>query len=138
MADGSRVNEGDKLMQMTLIEERGLAVLEGQDGEPFITQAGDARELLEACFAHGVRAVMLYAPNLPASFFDLSSGVAGSMLQTLQNYRVRLAVICPPETVHLSSRFGELLAETQRAGDFGIFATRAAARAWFAQHHEQS
>jgi hypothetical protein len=124
-------------MQMTLVEAGGVAVLEGHDATPFITETDDVRTLLEACFAHGVRAVVLYASNLPASFFDLSSGVAGSLLQTLQNYRVRLAVVCPPETVQLSSRFGELLAETQRAGDFGVFATRAAARAWLTHHHDR-
>jgi hypothetical protein len=67
-------------MDLTLVDEGGVAVLEGQDATPFITGAGDARAILEACFAQGVRSVLLYAPNLPASFFDLSSGPMSSTL----------------------------------------------------------
>jgi hypothetical protein len=46
-----------------------------------------------------------------------------------------LAVSCKPckTTIAPSSRFGEMLAETQRDGDFGLFPTRETARAWLAR-----
>lgn len=117
-------------MELTLIEETGFIALEGQPEQPCIIHVDDTRRLLEECFAQGVNAVLLYAPNLPRSFFDLSSGQAGSILQTLQNYRVRLAVVCLPGSVTLSSRFKDMLAETQHGRAFGLFETRAAACAW--------
>lgn len=120
-------------MELVLVEEAEIGVLEGQPEAAFINQPDDTRLLIEQCFAYGAHAVLLYAPNLPRSFFDLSSGFAGNMLQQLQNYHLRLAVVCPPGSVALSQRFGELLAETQRAGDFGVFASRDEARAWLAQ-----
>ncbi len=123
-------------MELTRVEEDGIVVVEGQPEQTFITSVEDTRRLIEDCFAHRVRAVLLYAPNLPRSFFDLSSGHAGSILQQLQNYHIRLAVVAPPGSVTLSSRFGELLAETQRGGDFGLFATRAAARSWLIENGE--
>lgn len=119
-------------MELTVVTEEGVAALEGQPGEQLIGRAEEARGLVEASFAHRVSALLLYAENLPAAFFDLSSGQAGSLLQTLQNYRIRLAVVCPPGSVPLSSRFGELLAEEQHSREFGLFPTRAAARAWLA------
>jgi hypothetical protein len=90
----------------------------------------DANLLLEACFSHKNRLALLYPNNLPDRFFDLSSGVAGAILQKLRNYGVRLAVVCPTGSVTFSSRFGEMVAEERQREYFGIFATREAARAW--------
>lgn len=73
---------------------------------------------------------MLYASNLTPHFFDLSSGEAGDILQKLQNYRIHLAVICPPGTVAFSSRFHELMAEFKRSRAFGVFPSRPEALAW--------
>ena len=81
------------------------------------------------CASH---AALLYAPNLTAEFFDLSSGQAGSILQKLRNYGLRLAVICPQGTVRFSSRFGEAAAEERRGGYFAVFDTRAQALEWLA------
>lgn len=72
---------------------------------------------------------LLYASNLSAGFFDLSSGEAGAILQRLRNYGVRLAVVCPPGSVQFS-RFGEMVAEERRRPDFGVFETRDAACEW--------
>ena len=57
----------------------------------------------------------------------------GEVLQKLRNYRVRLAVVCPPGTVRFSSRFGEMLAEERRLPHFGVFDTRDEAVAWLRQ-----
>ena len=88
--------------------------------------------MVEACLSSDVDGALLYAPNLTAGFFDLSSLEAGEILQKLRNYRIRLAVVCPPGTVRFSSRFGELLAEERRGRFFGVFDTRADALAWLA------
>ena len=90
----------------------------------------DADLLLEACFSHRVRLALLYAKNLTDGFFDLSSGEAGAVLQKLRNYGVRLAVVCPVDSVQFSSRFGEMVAEEQRGSHFRVFETRQAAREW--------
>lgn len=119
-------------MELAVVTKDGVEVLESNPGQRLIGRAEEARGLVEASFAHEVRALLLYAENLPAAFFDLSSGQAGILLQTLQNYRIRLAVVCPPGSVELSSRFGELLAEEHHSREFGLFPTRAAARAWLA------
>jgi hypothetical protein len=120
-------------MELVVVEEDGVVALEGQPEQPFVAHADEARKIIEACFERRAHAVLLYPPNLPAAFFDLSSGEAGSILQTLQNYHIRLAVVCPPGSATLSSRFSELLAEAQQSREFGLFANRAAARAWLAR-----
>ena len=119
--------------QLRLLEDHSLRIVEGSPGESFMTTAEDATILLETCFSHGTRSALLYAENLPAEFFDLSSGQAGAILQRLRNYGVRLAVVCPPGTERFSSHFGEMLAEEQQGRFFGIFPGLKAARDWLAQ-----
>jgi hypothetical protein len=90
----------------------------------------DATLLVEACLSNRARTALLFAPNLTANFFDLSSGEAGAILQKLRQYRIRLAVVCPPGSVRFSSRFGEMVAEESRIGYFRILESVEAAREW--------
>ena len=117
-------------MEFTLIEEAGVKVVEGQPDVSLMSSADDVDCVLEECFSTGTRAALLYAENLPAAFFDLSSGQAGAVLQKLRNYGVRLAVVARPGLIQASSRFGEMVAEERRGRHFGLFETREAARAW--------
>jgi hypothetical protein len=118
------------MIDFTLVEDAGLRVLEGDPDRLLIGGAADANRLLEACFSNGARCALLHAGNLSRRFFDLSSGEAGAILQKLRNYGVTLAVVCPPGTIRFSSHFGEMLAEEQPRGRFGVFESRQAARNW--------
>jgi hypothetical protein len=111
-------------------EEGGIKFVEGAPAEPLLSGVGDITRVIEACFSADVDAVLLYPLNLTDSFFDLSSGHAGEILQKLRNYRIRLAVVCAPGTVRLSTRFGEVLVEERRGRHFGVFDTRAEAVQW--------
>lgn len=118
--------------ELAPVDEGGVLAVEGRPGQPLLAGVEDARQIIEACWSSGARGALLYAANLTPGFFDLSTREAGEILQKLQNYRIRLAVVCPPGEARMSSRFQELLAETQGGRDFGLFATRDEARAWLA------
>ena len=110
-------------------ELAGVRVLEGPVGMPLLSRAADVNVLLESCFSTGARAIVLHAENLPAAFFDLSSGVAGEMLQKLRTYGgYRLAVI--EGAVRPSSRFAEMEAEERWKGHFALCDSVAAAHEW--------
>jgi hypothetical protein len=113
-----------------LVEEGGHRVLEGAPDRQVLRRAQDGGLLVEACWSAKTKDAMLYPANLPDEFFDLSSGQAGAILQKLRNYRIRLAVVCPPGTVQFSSRFGEMVAEESRGNHFRLFESREEARAW--------
>jgi hypothetical protein len=117
-------------MQLRLITNHTTPFVEGVPEADFLATAADVDRLIEACFADGARAAVLYAANLPPTFFDLSSGVAGDILQKLRLYRIQLAVVAPPGSVVFSSRFGEMVADEQRGRDFAVFADRMAAVEW--------
>lgn len=118
---------------LRLVEDPSIRIVEGTPGTDFMIKPEDASILLETCFSHETRNALLYAENLPAGFFDLSSGQAGAILQRLRNYGVRLAVVCAPGTEHFSTHFGEMVAEERRGRLFGVFPDRAAARNWLAE-----
>ena len=115
---------------LAVVEEQGVRIVEGTPDSRIVARAEEASRVIEACLSHRTLRALLYAANLPDQFFDLSSGDAGTILQKLRNYRIRLAVVCPPGSVPFSSRFGEMLAEEQLRRDFRVFETRDAARAW--------
>ncbi len=117
-------------MELRAVEEEGVRVLEGPPEQPFLYSVNDMNRIIEQCYADDTNLVLLYAPNLPGAFFDLSSGEAGALLQKVQQSQMRLAVVCPPESVHFSSRFGEVLADLRHSRFFKVFETRDEARAW--------
>jgi len=113
------------------ISEAGLYVEGPAEGE-LMRKIEDASLIIEACFSAGIRSALLYAPNMTARFFDLSSGEAGIILQKFRTYGIRVALVCPPGSVHFSSRFGELMAEENRLPYFRFFESVEAAREWLA------
>jgi hypothetical protein len=90
----------------------------------------DVRDIVEQCLSHRVPRVLLYAANLTDRFFDLSSGEAGEILQKLFQYRIRVAIVRPPDAAPASRRFGEMMAEEASRGRVGLFDSIDAARAW--------
>jgi Domain of unknown function (DUF4180) len=111
-------------MALTTAEEDGVRFVEGAPDQALLANAQDINRVIEACLSIGSGAALLYASNLTSGFFDLSSGDAGTILQKLRNYRIRLAVVCPPDAVRFSSRFGEMVAEERRGRHFGVFENR--------------
>jgi hypothetical protein len=115
---------------VTVVEEDGHRFVEGSPDHPFIGRAKDATLVVEGCWSAKTRDALLYPANLPDEFFDLSSGQAGAILQTLRNYRIRLAVVCAPGSVRFSSRFSEMVAEETRGNHFRVCESRDEARTW--------
>ncbi|WP_438014076.1 DUF4180 domain-containing protein [Sorangium sp. So ce315] len=120
-------------MELRVVDEGGVRFVEGAPDQGFMSSVRDVNRVIEACFSDQVSGALLYAANLTAAFFDLSSGEAGEILQKLRNYSIRLAVVCPPGGVRFSSRFGELVTEERRGAYFGVFEARDAAVAWLRQ-----
>jgi hypothetical protein len=112
------------------VVDEGGRIVAGEPDQRLMSRAEDAHLVVEACLSNGASCVLLHAVNLPDAFFDLSSGVAGAVLQKLRNYRITMAVVCPPGAVRFSSRFGAMVAEERLKRQFGVFDSRDAALAW--------
>jgi hypothetical protein len=113
-----------------MIFSRYASFVEAAPEEALLRAADDVRLIIEACYSNGVDRALVHAHNLTPKFFDLSSGEAGVILQKLRTYKIRLAVVCRPGEVRFSTHFGEMAAEEARTGQFRLFESAAAGRAW--------
>jgi len=125
------VNTGCIMGKALTIPETG-GYVEGPAESELLCKVGDVNLVIEACFSARIRSALLYAPNMTPRFFDLSSGEAGAILQKFRTYEIRVALVCPPDSVHFSSRFPELIAEENRLPYFRFFESSDAALEWLA------
>jgi hypothetical protein len=87
------------------------------------------QDLVGACMEHDTRRLLLDHGSLPAEFFDLSSGVAGELVQKITNYGIRMAAVVPDPGVH-STSFQDFAREANSAAPFRFFQTRGQAVEW--------
>jgi hypothetical protein len=97
-----------------LIERGGVPVLRCDPDGPPIAGAQDALDVIGAAYA-GAEVVVLPVSRLDPRFFELSTGVAGEIMQKFVNYRVRLAIEGDISTYARSSAaFRDLVTESNR------------------------
>ena len=94
-----------------------------------ISNEQDALELVEICYENETNRLMLYEANISSEFFDLSTGVAGNILQKFINYSIIVAAVLEPETVK-QGKFREMVIEVNRRSHFRVFHNCAAAGEW--------
>ncbi len=87
---------------MKHIEHRGNNYVKAESHERIET-VSDALDLMASARSFGTgNALIIAQENIDASFFDLSSGFAGEVLQKFSTYRMRLAITGP--TSHFTSK----------------------------------
>jgi hypothetical protein len=61
--------------------------------EMVVKDARSALDLMGTLYYDGYDGIILHEKNMSPEFFDLSSGLAGEVLQKFSNYKMRLAII---------------------------------------------
>jgi PadR family transcriptional regulator AphA len=85
---------------------------------------------VRACIESGERKLLIDHDALPAEFFDLSTGVAGSMVQKLTQYEIRMAAVVRDSSIH-SQPFQDFAREANTGRSwFRFFPDRESAVAW--------
>jgi hypothetical protein len=97
-----------------------------------IESEADALDLVAACGEYQCHRLLLHASNLTPDFYNLRTGLAGSVLLKFSNYHIQTAAILTPELA-TQGRFGEMVLETNRGHQFRVFTERAKAEEWLAQ-----
>ena len=121
-----------KAMELNVVVHKGVPFGLGPLGEAFLTEAENSSRLVEACGNAMVARIVLYPENLPKGFFDLSTRIAGEVLNKLRMYRIRLAVIRTPG-LKLSRHFGEMLVDERRYGYFALYESLEEAMDWLSR-----
>lgn len=78
-------------MQINLLQNNTIAHIISDD--IVIANEQDAAELLMNCRWQGADSLILSEHNFPPEFFDLSTKLAGDILQKFSTYDTRLAII---------------------------------------------
>ena len=106
-------------------DERRIIV--ASDAGIAIRSVKDINDMIGACF--GAEGILLREEDLAPDFFDLSSGLAGELLQKLVNYRLRAAIVVPDPDAH-GERFSELAYEHRTHDMIRFVRSREEADAW--------
>lgn len=91
----------------------------------------DGMDLIGACWEMHTNRLLLHADILSDAFFQLRSGLAGSVLQKFVNYHIQTAIVIPPDR-QLSDRVKEWFSELNKGREFSVFAAREEAEQWLA------
>ena len=71
--------------------ENGIAEIVAKD--LVITNLEDGTDLIGNIYYQGFDKVILHEKNITPKFFDLSTKIAGEILQKFSNYRISLAIV---------------------------------------------
>lgn len=99
--------------------------------EPAPQPAGafDPAAAVTACIESGSHGLLMEHGALPPEFFDLSTGVAGALVQRLVMYDFRMAAVVPDPSVH-SRSFQDFAREANAGRQFRFFPSRDEAVQW--------
>lgn len=116
----SHAKEERKIMTYNVIEKGDKKYIECALAETPLSTERDALDLIGACGEHDTYCLMLHSAVLAEDFFKLRTGLAGQILQKFVNYNLRVAVILGSDQ-KITSKFKELIAESNKGNDFRVF-----------------
>ncbi|HST60594.1 MAG TPA: DUF4180 domain-containing protein, partial [Longimicrobium sp.] len=91
--------------------------------------AFDPAAVVTHCIESGADRLLIDADAMAPEFFDLSTGIAGALVQKLTQYEIRMAGVVPDPSIH-SKPFQDFAREADRNPWFRFFPTREQAIAW--------
>lgn len=121
------------MVNYRLVEHAQNNYIQCLTGDGLIASENDTLDLVAACGEHLAPRLLISAENLPEDFFNLRTGLAGTVLQKFVNYRIKVALVLPDEVAH-QGRFGEMVLEANRSNRMlHVFAEREKAEAWLVE-----
>jgi hypothetical protein len=108
-------------MKIEICEKEGakVALVEGE--EIIIVTAQDALDLMADPALEGARRIILKRENIAPEFFDLSTRIAGEILQKFVTYQMKLAIV--GDFSDLSQTFADFAYESNRGSQIFFCAT---------------
>ncbi|HEY1038065.1 MAG TPA: DUF4180 domain-containing protein [Bacteroidia bacterium] len=80
-------------MNIRIISINNSSIAEIISEDIILNSPEEGLELLGNTYYQGFDKLIIYQKNITAEFFDLSTGIAGEVLQKFSTYRVRLAIV---------------------------------------------
>ncbi|MVN90376.1 DUF4180 domain-containing protein [Mucilaginibacter aquatilis] len=80
-------------MNIEIIEHKGVPIALVSSQHIIISNEQNALDLLANCGYQGADAIIINEENVSSDFFELSTKLAGNVLQKFSNYRMQLAIV---------------------------------------------
>lgn len=116
-------------MTYDILTKDDRTIIEAHPDAGVINSEREALDWIAVCGEHRAHGLLIHASHLTPDFFNLRTGIAGSILLKFTTYRVKLAAVLTPEQVG-QGRFSEFAYETNRGNDFRIFYKHQGAMDW--------
>lgn len=116
-------------MNYNLIEMNNKKYIEYSDDKKQLSTERDAVDLIAACMENNTGLLIIQDKALSENFFNLRTGLAGTVLQKFVNYNIKAALIITNEE-KISGRFKEMITEANKGNDFRVFNNTTDAENW--------
>lgn len=113
-------------MEIQVNEIQNTQIAEIISDDIIIFNAEEGLDLLGNIYYQGFDTVIIYSKNITPKFFDLSTGIAGEVLQKFSNYRIRLAIV-GDLSMYTSKSLNDFIFESNKQGQINFVATKAQA-----------
>lgn len=80
-------------METLLIADGQNTWIETLPGSGLLASETDALDLISACGVYHVNRLLINQENIPEAFYDLRTGLAGSVLLKLSTYRIKAGAV---------------------------------------------
>jgi hypothetical protein len=115
-------------MHIEILNAFGDSIAEIRSNEVEIMNAQDALDIMVNCTYQGARKIIVYEKNITPDFFNLSSGIAGQVLQKFSTYDAQLCIIGDYEKFS-SKSLHDFIYESNKVGRITFVSSMAEARA---------
>lgn len=115
-------------MHIEILNAFGDSIAEIRSTEVEIMNAQDALDIMVNCTYQGARKIIVYEKNITPDFFNLSSGIAGQVLQKFSTYDAQLCIIGDYEKFS-SKSLHDFIYESNKVGRITFVSSMAEARA---------
>ena len=114
-------------MEIKIHTKHGKTIAEIISNKIELRRVQDALDIMADCdYYQETRSIIMYKENIIPDFFDLSTGIAGEVLQKFSTYSVRLVII-GEFNGDLSKPLRDFIHESNRTGRIGFVENMAAA-----------
>jgi hypothetical protein len=114
-------------MNIDILNPFGNSIAEIQSDEIEIVNAQDALDIMVNCTYQGARKIIIHEKNIVPEFFNLSSGLAGEVLQKFSTYDAQLSIIGDYDKFS-SKSLRDFIYESNKAGRVTFVNSMAEAR----------
>lgn len=113
-------------MTIKIHEENKVRIAEVTAKGITITTAEDGLDIMGSLYFEDIDKIILHQENITPAFFELSTGIAGELLQKFSNYRVRL-IIVGDFSVYTGKSIRDFIYESNQGKQVGFVASVAEA-----------